>query len=115
MRFLVLSTVDVSDDTDELVDHDVVDSTLKMQLQILPFITVELSTGNDDAYFLWEPSRHCPKMLVFHAVDGSIDNQYFGDALNRLPCVELLVPLASVAPTSGLVLSLHTSFENLGE
>lgn len=49
---MILAAVDVGNNANKLVDHDIVHSTLEVQLQILPLITVELSVDDDNANFL---------------------------------------------------------------
>ena len=48
-------------------------------------------------------------------MNGRVDHQDFGDTLDGLAGTQLLVPLASVAPASGLILTLNTGFEDLRE
>ena len=53
MTLLVLSSVYICHKADQLIDCDIVHSTLEMDLQILSLVAEELPIGNNDANFPW--------------------------------------------------------------
>ena len=84
MRLLMLPTVDIGNDSNKLIHHDVVDSSLQMQHEILALVAEELPLIHNDTNFPRKPTGSQPQMLSLGTVYCSVDQQNCRDALDGL-------------------------------
>lgn len=113
MRLLMLSAINVRDDTNKLIYFDDVETSLQMQSKIIPFEAEELAVVDYDPYFFRQPAWFGPVLLALGCVECSIDHEDIRDAADRLASRQLLISTAFVAPSSGLRRALDTTLEDL--
>ena len=113
MALLALPAIDICYHTNKLIYQDVESSSSKVEVQVLTFVAVELSLIDDNADLLRKPSWLRPQLLRLGTVHSGIQHKYWRHGLYGLPCRKLLITFASITPSSCLILSFNTGFQDL--
>lgn len=88
---------------------------VEMQLEVVPFIAVNMALVNYDTNFLRQPSRGRPQLAVLGSGDLCAERQNSRDVEDDLALVKVLVALTLGTITLVHSLVLESSLEHLRE
>lgn len=113
MRFLRSVAFDIHHHADERIDCDVMDPALEMELQVLPFKAEELPLIHYNTNLLGQPTGGGPEATMLCRSDGCIYSQHGGNVMDGFAHLQVLVPLAPVAPAFRCRFALNPHLKQL--